>query len=274
MYGVRELKYMTTIPLEKKLDQLTPDRLFKWISVIASTATAVLLGSFLVYWLYFGNADISKAPADWGPFGDFIGGVTNPIISFFALLSLLLTLVVQSKQLEAAREEVDRTRKAAEEQMTHLRKEAKKADVFRTIEVLESRLEKLYREPIVILSDGQLEQWELYLLLSHAMPEVLKKVPALTDLGLPAHRNDYLRTKATLTQLHVTLVKLSMQLSFLAHIEDGDEISFFYEPTISFMAAKLKEIGYLPSPDDATIEINLALRNKLREARRAAASAN
>jgi hypothetical protein len=45
--------------------------------------------------------------------------------------------MVQSKQLQATREELD-----------NLKKEAKKSDIYRTLQVLENRLEKLYREPI------------------------------------------------------------------------------------------------------------------------------
>jgi hypothetical protein len=222
---------------------------------------------FCLLHLFWRPSNKSHA-AGLGTFGDFIGGITNPIISLFALLAVLLTLMVQSKQLEATREELDRTREAAEAQAANLKKEAKKSDIYRTLQVLENRLEKLYREPIYFPSEGRLEEWELYLLLSHATDDVLKKIPPLTDLGPPEYRNEYLRTKATLTQLHITLVKLSTQLTSLVYVDDGEEFSFFYEPTISYMASKLKLIGYLPSPDDETIEHNREFRNTVRESRR------
>jgi hypothetical protein len=39
-----------------------------------------------LYIYYFGGNTPSKNPDAWGPFGDFFGGVLNPIISFFTLL--------------------------------------------------------------------------------------------------------------------------------------------------------------------------------------------
>ena len=254
-------------PLDKKLAELDSNRLIRWIALIAATATAVLLGSFFTYWLFFHSNPLSANPSDWGPFGDFIGGVTNPILSFFALLALLLTLVVQSRQLEAAGIQLVQAKADAAKQFAHLEKEAKKADIQRTLQVLELRLERLYREPVYFLSDGKLEKWEVYLLLSHATPEVLRKVPPITDLGPPEHRNEYLQTKATLTQLHITLVKFSLQLTSLVYADDQNELSWFYEPTISHLARKLKEVGYLPSPDDETIEHSIDFRQKIRQSR-------
>ena len=184
------------VSLDKKLNHLEPISLFRWISLIAATAMAVLLGSFFVYWIYFGGRQISRTPQDWGPFKDFIGGITNPIISLFALLAVLLTLMVQSTQSQATREELD-----------NLKKEAKKSDIYRTLQVLENRLN------LFSVRRYRLEESELYLLLSHATDGVLKKIPPLTNLRPPGCRNEYLGTKATLTQLHITLVKLSTQLT-------------------------------------------------------------
>ncbi len=46
----------------------------------------------------------------WGVFGDFLGGVLNPILSFFGLIALLLTIILQSRELEATREDLELTR--------------------------------------------------------------------------------------------------------------------------------------------------------------------
>lgn len=256
---------MRPTPLDKKPKQFTPDRMFWWISLIAATATSILVGAFFFYWIYFGGNAPSNNPNDWGPFGDFIGGVTNPIISFFALLSLLLTLVMQSKQLDATREQLQHTEETTSRQFVHMENEAKKTAITRTLQVLEDRLERLYREPVYFVSEGILEQWELYLLLNHATPNILQKVPTHTDLGPPQYRNEYLRTKATLTQLHFTLVKLSAQLTELVRVDVNDGVSLFYEPTLLHLTQKLKEIGYMPSPDDQIIEGHQVIRDSLRK---------
>jgi uncharacterized membrane protein len=259
--------YMADIrnSFKKKIAWLKAQPLILCIAGIGLVASTVLCIAFFTYWWHFSSYPISTNPTDWGPFGDFIGGIANPIFSFFALIALLLTLAMQSKQLEAARKELDRTQAAAAEQISQLKKEAKKSDIYRVIQILELRLEKLYREPITFLLDGVLEHWQLYLLFSHAQPRVLKNVPDISDIGPIEYRNDYLRSKATLTQLHETLVKLSMQLTMLTVTDDEEQISIFYDPTINYLAKKLKEIGYLPESDAATIEHSYMFRNTIRQ---------
>jgi uncharacterized membrane protein len=41
----------------------------------------------------------------WGTFGDYIGGVLNPIFSFLAFIGVLLTVLLQAKQLDIARDQ-------------------------------------------------------------------------------------------------------------------------------------------------------------------------
>lgn len=253
------------IPRSLILKKIKPNWIVWIVLFIACIATLLIFGAFTIYWLQFGNSELSKSPADWGPFGDFIGGVTNPILSFFALLSLLLTLFLQSKQLDSAKVEIEHSRKVSAKQIEYLKNETKKTDIYRTIQVLENRLENLYREPIIVVKNGQIEQWELYLLFSHATDITLKCVPPLENTGPLEHRNEYLRSKGTLTQLHITLVKLSIQLTQLSNLDHSEQFSQFYDPTITYMADKLSKIGYLPDSDALTIKFNKKFRENIRQ---------
>jgi hypothetical protein len=50
-------------------------------------AAVVILGTFAAYLGYFAlaiNAPRSTDPASWGQFGDYIGGILNPVIALFA----------------------------------------------------------------------------------------------------------------------------------------------------------------------------------------------
>jgi len=49
-----------------------------------------------------------------GTFGDFVGGTLNPILSFLALLALLLTLAIQIRELKETRRELELSRRAHE----------------------------------------------------------------------------------------------------------------------------------------------------------------
>lgn len=52
-----------------------------------------------IYILNFYSSPFSKNSADWGTFGDFMGGLLNPTLSFFALLALLKTTKIQSNEI-------------------------------------------------------------------------------------------------------------------------------------------------------------------------------
>lgn len=75
---------------------------------------SIILISFLVplsiYVLTFWDNKISTNPHDWGVFGDYIGGVTNSILSFVAIgVSLLSLYLVNKIQRDIHRKELSLT---------------------------------------------------------------------------------------------------------------------------------------------------------------------
>ncbi|HHW2076571.1 TPA: putative phage abortive infection protein [Pseudomonas aeruginosa] len=115
---------MTQKKLEEKLEDLTPKLLLKWLAWIFAIAAGAVGIVFLFYFMNFNNG-FSTANADWGTFGDFIGGTLNPILSFLGLIALLLTIVLQSKELEATRTELARAASAQEKTENALKEQAK-----------------------------------------------------------------------------------------------------------------------------------------------------
>ncbi|HVR53055.1 MAG TPA: hypothetical protein VMS38_25250 [Pseudorhodoferax sp.] len=268
--------------LENRIELMNSARLFKWLSWIVAAASAYFLAVLSIYFLFFGFHGLSSSQEHWGQFGDFLGGAVNPLMSFLALVAIILTVILQSKQIElskdelalsrqeltATREELAQSRAAAQEQVAHLKAEAKKTDVYRTIQVLESRLEGLYREPIYFLAGGVLRKRELYFVLTFASQDALRQIIPPHIPPPSEHETELVQTKSLLMHLHLTIVKLSVQLTFLIQFSDSDPVLFFYEPTISHLAGKLKEIGYLPEDDEATLRINSEMRRKIIEGRR------
>lgn len=116
--------YMNRKNLKDKLKMLDADRLFKWLSWIAAISSGLIIGVFLFYFSNF-NGDLSSKPEHWGTFGDFIGGTLNPILSFFALMALLLTIVLQSKELEGTKEELRRSAEAQENSEKSFKEQSK-----------------------------------------------------------------------------------------------------------------------------------------------------
>jgi uncharacterized membrane protein len=72
-----------------------------------------LLSILIVSALYFLNfhGSLSSEHAVWGTFGDFMGGVLNPTLSFLALIALLSTLYLQSEELKISRADAIESRK-------------------------------------------------------------------------------------------------------------------------------------------------------------------
>lgn len=50
----------------------------------------LIISTFIFYIINFFELDISKNPNDWGPFGDYFGGILNPIIGIANIIILLL----------------------------------------------------------------------------------------------------------------------------------------------------------------------------------------
>lgn len=73
-----------------------------WMLVLAVVAAALLLAIDL-YGLKDGTG------TSLGTFGDFFGGVLNPIFTFLTFFGLIITIVIQRMELRLAREEYEKT---------------------------------------------------------------------------------------------------------------------------------------------------------------------
>lgn len=79
-------------------------------------AIAFFSGSIIAYIINFYNAEVSDKSGDWGTFGDFVGGFTNPIIALAVLFYLWKTFDYQKRELKETREEFKRSRQEQEKQ--------------------------------------------------------------------------------------------------------------------------------------------------------------
>ncbi|OKP48827.1 hypothetical protein A8A12_21665 [Serratia marcescens] len=64
-------------------------------------ATIVIL-AWVSYWLMFGNGiNFSSDTAVWGQFGDFLGGVINPLLTFISVILLINSVGLQRQANES-----------------------------------------------------------------------------------------------------------------------------------------------------------------------------
>lgn len=83
------------------------------IVVIVAFVLAIFVTSM---YFYNFNGNLSSSNGDWGTFGDFVGGSLNPIFAFLGLIALLLTIILQSKELQNSTNELARSTSALKKQ--------------------------------------------------------------------------------------------------------------------------------------------------------------
>jgi len=77
----------------------------------------IKLGAFFVviilsfYFINFGYLGLSDDQEVWAQFGDYLGGVLNPIFAFLAFIALLITIKLQNEALQTSKTELELTRK-------------------------------------------------------------------------------------------------------------------------------------------------------------------
>lgn len=74
----------------------------------------VLVAAIAFYASQF-QGGLSKEQGTWGQFGDFVGGAVNPIIGFFTIWLLAVSLRQNHKALSQANAELELTRKAIDD---------------------------------------------------------------------------------------------------------------------------------------------------------------
>lgn len=104
--------------------------------VFVGGAFMVALGMLVAYLVKFAPIGLSNDQGHWGQFGDFLGGVLNPLVAFAALLALLYATGLQRAELRAAQVELKRSAEAMLAQHEVMKQEAFEATFFRLLDLL------------------------------------------------------------------------------------------------------------------------------------------
>ncbi|MCU8035046.1 MULTISPECIES: hypothetical protein [unclassified Shewanella] len=156
---------MTTNPpkqLQAKQAQ-TPraEKSFKWLIILLAIVAGCLLA---FYFLNFRGGIGDKG--DFGAFGDYFGGVLNPILGFATVSLLVWSLKYQMDELALSRQELALTRqelaetkeetalsrKAMEEQVNHIKNEAKLNELTRLLDLSQKKYEVIIGQPFPVKS--------------------------------------------------------------------------------------------------------------------------
>ncbi|WP_415895823.1 hypothetical protein ACMXYQ_05220 [Neptuniibacter sp. PT34_22] len=106
---------------DKKLMSIANGFLFMW-------ALCFFTPIALFVWFQSSHGPMPEAASDWGVIGDFVGGLSNPVISSITFLALIFTILQNQKilrfteeQLTETRTEIELTREANEKQAEELK---------------------------------------------------------------------------------------------------------------------------------------------------------
>jgi len=106
--------FLKFIGLSKDKTSRSLFRLFQ----IASYSVVVILAINL-----FSLISPIEDSVGFGSFGDFFGGMLNPILTFLTFMGLLITIILQQKELRLTRSEIKTSSKALSEQSITLEKQ-------------------------------------------------------------------------------------------------------------------------------------------------------
>lgn len=107
-------------------DQIASAR--KWIVRFGFLGSAFFIITLGIYFINF-HGPLDSQQAQWGVFGDYLGGILNPILSFLAFLGLLWTISLNYDELRRSSESL----KKQEIQQ-------QKQDIYRLIETIYSEI--------------------------------------------------------------------------------------------------------------------------------------
>jgi uncharacterized membrane protein len=102
-------------------DLETHDKGSRFLLLLIPISGAIFIFVITAYVANFATG-ISPEQEIWGQFGDYVGGVLNPIFGFLSLIALLFTLRLQARELRISTQELRNSAVALEEQcaaMTH-----------------------------------------------------------------------------------------------------------------------------------------------------------
>lgn len=96
-----EFTYQATLDTESKAAESLLKKL-KWCAYVGVLAAIFIIGAYVTNF----SPEMSKNPADWGVFGDYVGGLLNPAFSFLSLVALFATFTLQVREFRISANEL------------------------------------------------------------------------------------------------------------------------------------------------------------------------
>lgn len=110
---------------------------------------------YAIFLVFFINI-FSLGTSSFGEWGDFFGGVLNPILTFLTFMGLLITIVLQQKELRESKNEFKKSADALLDQSDSFRKQNFESTFFKLIEKFEEQSVNLIR---IYIDDNTVKEY-------------------------------------------------------------------------------------------------------------------
>jgi len=74
------------------------ERLIRRSRIFVATVIGVTVAAYLLWFEVNHDLKLSTSTGDWGAFGDFIGGILNPIVAYSAFYVLTVSVILQKNE--------------------------------------------------------------------------------------------------------------------------------------------------------------------------------
>lgn len=111
-----------------------------WLLLLPATFA---LGAITVYTIVFRSMPATENPAAWGTFGDFVGGLMNPLVSVLTLFVAISVWKLQKAELELTRNEMAQTKEAMEDQAKTAEQQRREQRFFDLLNLYKSTVESI-----------------------------------------------------------------------------------------------------------------------------------
>lgn len=141
---------------EKKLteEEIEFNKKLSKALIIGGIAFFVVYAIYLVYFTFIhGQGLVPKSDA-WGQFGDFVGGVLNPIIAGLAFYLLFHSIKIQGRELGATTDALTESAKEQKAQSESTKQRNKLLSVQMRLEFMYRQYDQLAQERINLLQMG------------------------------------------------------------------------------------------------------------------------
>ncbi|WP_143482088.1 hypothetical protein [Pseudomonas congelans] len=105
-----------------------------WLKTLVVTSIVIAMVMIVRFAIFFGITP-SGNQESWGQFGDFVGGILNPLFSITGLFALLYTIALQSREMHNSTQELKASANALAKQNKHYARQQFDSNFFQLLTI-------------------------------------------------------------------------------------------------------------------------------------------